>query len=225
MWLHLHWDCMSGSFRSVFGSLRPVSCLATTSSRWWRSVCVERPTGRGSRGETTPSLMRYPYPSTVTPEMILLVYHILPPPAWLLFSVFIKTVNCFFLRRCSFTMSTCCHQICLKNMSASGSVHVCWFEVLPSVRMYKCVTFCCCALLCRCMIPIHWGLTVSWESSRYMASFSPHILLKRGIHLHDSGWPCFILSHSWTLVIFMTNQVSSQTTDLCVIYICFEDAV
>lgn len=38
--------------------------------------------------------------------------------------------------------------------------------------------------------------------------------------------PVYVLSHSWTLVMFMTNQVSlSLTTDLCVIYICSEDAV
>lgn len=142
------WDCVSGSCRSVFGSLRPVSCLATTSSRWWRSACAERPTGRGSRGATTPSLMRYQYPSTVTPYMCAGIkkntpFHFiglpLPPPAWLVFSVFIKIVNClgFFLCRCSSTMSTCCHQICLKNMSASGSVHACCFEFFPSVRLYK----------------------------------------------------------------------------------------
>lgn len=59
--IHPHCDINYVSFRSVSGSSRPVSCLGITSNQWWRSMWVDRPTGQGSRGETTPSLMRYCY--------------------------------------------------------------------------------------------------------------------------------------------------------------------
>lgn len=47
------------SIRSASASSRPVSCRATTSSRWSRSRRADRPTGQGLSGETTPSLTRY----------------------------------------------------------------------------------------------------------------------------------------------------------------------
>lgn len=55
-------------FRFVFGSSRPVSWLETTSNPWWRSMCVDRPTGPGSRGGTTLSLMRYSKHAKVAQE-------------------------------------------------------------------------------------------------------------------------------------------------------------
>lgn len=97
--------------RFVFGSSRPVSCLETTSNLWWRSMCVDRPTGPGSRGGTTLSLMRY---SKLLRAKITQAFS---HAAARLFSIAFSLLKFFFffLYRCFSTMSTCCRQICLKT--------------------------------------------------------------------------------------------------------------
>lgn len=160
-----------------------------------------------------PFLWRGVFFSQISVGMKLFPLKVLRWAQFSLFNLLNDSVWTFFCR-CFSTTFACFHRTCLKITSAFGSVPS--FEVLSSVSSCKHVN-----ILCRCIIPLHWGLTASWENSRYSSSVFSVIYECVCVCVCFNGSAC-ALSHSWTLVMFMMNQVRSETTDLCLIYICSE---
>ena len=175
--IHANWSC---AVRSVSGSLRHVSCPATTSNQWWRSMCVDRPTGPGSRGETTLSLMRYSYLcvplclQTAQSLNLIKVFLLFPwHKFWLscnclLFSFKLCITFFVFLQMFFYNVHMLPSDLFEQNLSFRVNAVNVNYEVLSSVNMCERTKKWICFLPpCRCITPIHWGLTVSWEHSRY----------------------------------------------------------
>lgn len=148
----MNWSTLSS--RSVFGSWRPVSCLETTSSLWWRSTCVDKPTGRGSRRETTRSSTRFHLFFSVDDTSLSVPAGCSAPAL-----VDPRVIGCWLLA----------DLLLQRSHAAVGFV---WTE---HQLQGWCSSWKCCGFLLqhktwlffisRCIIHIHWGQTALWGNS------------------------------------------------------------
>lgn len=122
-------------------------------------MCVDRLTGPGSRGATTLSLMRY------SQRLHAKVAQESSHAAAQLFSIAFSLLKFFFFGQIFFyNVNMLPSELFESHISLRVSTRV-EFEVI----MRCCIRLTCwlCSSSCRCIIPIHWGPTASWENSRY----------------------------------------------------------